>query len=108
MTGRYSKKGGTSVEKEKILKVNQDVILREIAGECFLIPTGKTVLKYHGLIHLNPAETELWELLRQGTDLEKLVQTMMAVYEVQENALREEIQKFLEKLADSGILVEDE
>lgn len=42
MTGRYSKKGGTSVETEKILKVNQDVILREIAGECFLIPTGKT------------------------------------------------------------------
>lgn len=47
-------------------------------------------------------------MLRQGTDLEKLVQTMMAVYEVQENALREEIQEFLEKLADSGILVEDE
>lgn len=35
MTGRYSKKGGTSVEKEKILKVNQDVILREIAGNVF-------------------------------------------------------------------------
>ncbi len=96
------------METEKILKVKEDVILREIAGECFLIPTGRTVLKYHGLIHLNPLETEMWELLRQGTDLKKLVQTMMNVYEVQENALREDIQEFLEKLAGSGILVEDE
>ena len=43
------------------MKVQEDVILREIAGECFLIPTGKTVLKYNGLLHVSPLEAELWE-----------------------------------------------
>ena len=89
------------------MKVQEDVVLREIAGECFLIPTGKTVLKYNGLLHVSPLEAELWEMLRQGTNLEGLVQTMMTVYDVQENALREDIQEFLDRLDGSGILISD-
>ena len=89
------------------MKVQEDVVLREIAGECFLIPTGKTVLKYNGLLHVSPLEAELWEMLRQGTNLEELVQTMMTVYDVQENALREDIQEFLDRLDGSGILISD-
>lgn len=89
------------------MKVQEDVILREIAGECFLIPTGKTVLKYNGLIHVSPLEAELWEMLRQGTNLEELVQKMMTVYDVQESALREDIQEFLDRLDKSGILTSD-
>lgn len=93
---------------EKIIKVEEDVVLREIAGECFLIPTGKTVLKYNGMLQVNPLEAELWEMLRRGTSLEQLVQTMMNVYDVQENVLREDIQEFLDELRESGILMEDE
>ena len=93
---------------EKIIKVEEDVVLREIAGECFLIPAGKTVLKYNGLLQVNPLEAELWEMLRQGTSLEQLVQTMMNIYDVQESALREDIQEFLDKLRESGMLMEDE
>lgn len=93
---------------EKIIKVEEDVVLREIAGECFLIPTGKNVLKYNGLLQVNPLEAELWEMLRQGTSLEQLVQTMMNIYDVQESALREDIQEFLDKLRESGMLMEDE
>ena len=93
---------------EKIIKVEEDVVLREIAGECFLIPTGKTVLKYNGLLQVNPLEAELWEMLRQGTSLEQLVQTMMNIYDVQESALSEDIQEFLDKLRESGMLMEDE
>ena len=96
------------METGKTIKVQEDVVLREIAGECFLIPTGKTVLKYNGLVHVSPLEAELWELLRQEADEEALVRTMMTVYDVEESALREDIQEFLDKLSGSGILVEEE
>lgn len=96
------------MDAEKKLKVNPDVVLREIAGECFLIPTGKTLLKYDGLIQVSPLEAELWNLLTQGTSKEELVQTMLNVYDVQDRVLREDIQEFLDKLSDSGILMEDE
>lgn len=96
------------METDRRLKVNHDVVLREIAGETFLIPIGETVLKYNGLIRVNQLEAELWELLRQGTSLEELVHTMMTVYDVQERALREDILEFLDKLSGSGILMEDE
>lgn len=96
------------MDAEKKLKVNPDVVLREIAGECFLIPTGKTLLKYGGLIQVSPLEAELWNLLTQGTSKEELVQTMLNVYDVQDRVLREDIQEFLDKLSDSGILMEDE
>lgn len=96
------------MDAEKKLKVNPDVVLREIAGESFLIPTGKTLLKYDGLIQVSPLEAELWNLLAQGTSKEELVQTMLNVYDVQDRVLREDIQEFLDKLSDSGILMEDE
>ena len=50
------------------------------------------------MINIRKLEAELWEMLRRGTSLERLVQTMMNVYDVQENVLREDIQEFLDKL----------
>ena len=50
----------------------------------------------------------MWNLLTQGTSKEELVQTMLNVYDVQDRVLREDIQEFLDKLSDSGILMEDE
>lgn len=91
---------------DKILKVNQDVTLQKIAGEHFLIPTENSMLKYNGLIQVNELETELWELLAQGASIDKLVHTMMLIYDVQEYALREDIREFLDKLSDMGILTE--
>ena len=41
----------------------------EIAGDYVIIPTGKTVLKFNGLITVNEVGAYLWKLLQKEVDL---------------------------------------
>ena len=56
------------------MKVEKDFILREIAGEYIIIPTGKTVLEFNGLITVNEIGVFLWKMLQEEVTLNELVQ----------------------------------
>ena len=42
------------------MKVQKEFVLREIAGDYVIIPTGKTVLSFNGLITVNEVGADLW------------------------------------------------
>ena len=50
-------------EKKSIMKIDRSFVLREIAGEYIIIPTGKTALEFNGLITVNEIGMELWKML---------------------------------------------
>ena len=76
------------------MKIDRNFVLREIAGEYIIIPTGKTALEFNGLITVNEIGMELWKMLQED--------------DVEEDVAREDIQDFLDKLTDGGILTEDD
>ena len=86
------------------MKVEKDFVLREIAGDYIIIPTGKTVLKFNGLITVNEVGVSIWKMLQEGATLEQLVQGMLDEYDVDEKTAREDIQEFLDQLDKGGIL----
>lgn len=45
------------------MKIDRNFVLREIAGEYIIIPTGKTALEFNGLITVNEIGMELWKML---------------------------------------------
>lgn len=90
------------------MKVQKDFILREIAGDYVIIPTGKTVLSFNGLITVNEVGADLWKMLQQERDFEDLVQGILDEYDVDEETAREDIQEFLDTLRKGGILEEKE
>ena len=51
--------------KGKIMKIQKEFVLREIAGDYVIIPTGKTVLTFNGLITVNEVGAELWKMRSQ-------------------------------------------
>ncbi len=51
-------------EKKSIMKIDRSFVLREIAGEYIIIPTGKTALEFNGLITVNEIGMELWKMLQ--------------------------------------------
>ena len=77
------------------MKIDKKFVLREIAGEYIIIPTGKTALDFKGLITVN------------DVTLEELVQGILNEYEVEEEVAREDIQEFLDALIAGGILKQD-
>lgn len=90
------------------MRVDKDFVLREIAGDYIIIPTGKMVLEFNGLITMNEVGVAIWNLLQKEVSFEEIVQGILAEYDVDESVAREDIQEFLDRLTDGGILTQDE
>lgn len=90
------------------MKIDKNFVLREIAGEYIIIPTGRTALEFNGLITVNEVGMELWKMLQEDVTFDDLLNGILEEYDVDENVAREDIQEFLDRLVKGGILTEDE
>lgn len=86
------------------MRIDKEFVLREIAGDFVIIPTGKTVLSFNGLISVNEVGAFLWEQLQNDVTIEELVTAVLNEYEVDEATAREDIQEFLDVLVTSKVL----
>ena len=64
------------------MKVEKEFVLREIAGDYVIIPTGQTVLYFNGLITVNEIGAFLWNLLQDEVTVEDLVKAVLDEYDV--------------------------
>lgn len=90
------------------MKVNKEFVLREIAGDYIIIPTGQTVMEFNGLITVNEVGVSLWKMLQEEVTIDDLVRGILDEYEVEEEVAREDIQEFIKALVDGGILAKDD
>ena len=86
------------------MKVQKEFVLREIAGDYVIIPTGKTVLTFNGLITVNEVGADLWKMLQSEVTFDDLLNGILETYDVDEETAREDIQEFLNTLIEGGIL----
>ena len=86
------------------MRVEKEFVLREIAGDYIIIPTGKTVLEFNGLVTVNEVGVSLWKMLQEEVTFEELVAGILEEYDVDEAVAAEDIREFLDRLIDSGIL----
>ena len=76
----FSGPGGT-----KDMNLEKDFILREMAGEYVIIPTGKRAPLQEGLLTVNEVGAALWKELERGADFQELLASVLAQYEVEED-----------------------
>ena len=86
------------------MKIKKELIRREIAGESFLIPLGKTVYDTNGLFVLTEVGAFLWDLLPEAKDEEELLRAVLDTYDVSQPQAAADIAEFLEKLRKMEIL----
>ena len=86
------------------MNIKKELIKREIAGECFLIPVGRTVYDANGLYALTEVGAFLWDLLPQARDEQELLEAVLEHYEVDRQRADADIAAFLEKLRGLEIL----
>ena len=89
------------------MKLEKEFVLREIAGDYVIIPVGKTVIEFNGLITVNEVGVSIWNMLQNEVTFDQIVQDILNEYEVEESVAREDIREFLDQLIDGGILTED-
>ena len=44
---------------------------------------GEAAKNFHGMINLNETGGELWDLLKENTDEDKLLESMLEIYEIE-------------------------
>ena len=88
------------------MKVSKEFILREIAGEYILVPTGASAAKIDGLITLNELGCFIFKALQEEKTEEQLVDAITAEYTVDRKTAQADAQEFLQQLREIGGLEE--
>ena len=88
------------------MKTNSEYMLREIAGEAVLIPTGSASQQLNGMIRLTDTAAFIWKQVDTASDLEEIVEKILQEFDVDEEIARRDVYGFLRELYIRGI-VED-
>ena len=82
----------------------KDCILREVAGEYVLIPTGAAAVNLNGMITLSETAAFVWRLLERDQSFDTLLAAVLETYEVEEVRAAAELRQTLASLAGLGLL----
>lgn len=87
------------------MKIIKEFILRNIADEYVLIPTGETTQEFNGLITLSDTAKFIWENIEKVDSLEELIDSLLNEYEIdRETATRDSV-AFIKGLVKEGFVV---
>jgi hypothetical protein len=84
-----------------------DVILREIAGEVFLVPIRGRLADLQELFVLNSVGEWIWERLDGTQSADALAGGLAAAFEVTAEEARADVDGFVRELAEAGLLEPD-
>ena len=85
------------------MKLKNGFILREVAGDIVVVPSGKT-MNLNMMITLNDTAKFLWELMENEISEEQLVEALLNEYEISPEDALIHVKKFDEKLNEYGFL----
>ncbi|TEB07091.1 hypothetical protein Psch_00633 [Pelotomaculum schinkii] len=85
------------------MKIKDGYLLREVAGNHVVVPTGKAALDFSGVITLNGAGTFLWKLLETDKTEQELLSGLLEEYEIDEAAAKADLSEFLAKLKAAAL-----
>lgn len=94
------------LQEKKKYRINPDFILREIAGEYTIIPTGGDNVFSNAVMAPNGTAVFLWEAFQQPSTIQDVVVEGMMEYEVTEDIIRKSIEHFVKEMLEYKILEE--
>ena len=87
------------------MRVNNHMLLRQIAGENVLIPVGEMINTFHGIMSLNGSGLLLWQTLQHDCSEEELVAAVLEAYDVDAETAAKDVREFLVQLEQANVLV---
>ncbi len=89
------------------MKLSENFVLKNIAGATVVMPVGEAVGKINGMIKLNPSAKVIWEALEKNKQTDGILEEMKNSFtDVDEATLKKDINDFLNKLRELGILTD--
>ncbi len=89
------------------MKIRDNFLLREVAGNRIVVPVGEAADRFHGMLKLNETGAYLWHLLESPTDEAALMAAMLRDYDIDQETAQRDLQTFLNTLRKAGLLEEE-
>lgn len=86
------------------MKIKSEYVLREVADEMIVVPTGSEAVNFNGIISLNKSGARLFRLLNEEQTKSDLVSFLLNTYDVSEEKAIKDVELFIEKLERHHIL----
>lgn len=86
------------------MKIKKELLKRQVGGESFLVPLGKTVYDSNGLFVLTELGDFIWDLLPEAESEEEILSRILEEYEVDEATAKADLTEFIEKLRKMEII----
>lgn len=87
------------------MKISNDFMMRDIAGEKIVVPTGAAA-ELNALITLNEVAAFMWECLQTDRTPEEVGQMVLKEYDVDEETVKRDVDNFISALRYFGMLEE--
>lgn len=87
------------------MKIAKEFILREIAGEYILVPTGATTQEFNGMLTLSETAKFIWENIEKVDSLKEMINLILENYEVDEKTAFQDAVQFIQELVGNGFVV---
>ena len=86
------------------MKLNENYILKTVAGMPVVVPVGDAVNNIHGMITLNGPAEVIWKGLEEGKTYDEIIDIIKSEYDAPEDVIKADTDAFLEKLKNYKIL----
>ncbi|MCD7818458.1 MAG: PqqD family protein [Lachnospiraceae bacterium] len=86
-------------------QADPNFVLREIAGEAILVPTGTAAQRLNGMITLTETGTFLWKQMKTPKTIAELCEAVLEVYDMTEPEVSESVTEFVEKAVTNEMLI---
>lgn len=82
--------------------MQNDYLLREIAGEYMLVPLGNS--SFNSMVSFNETGAFVWKKLEQGLTEEEIANALTAEYNVAYNQALEDVKQLVDYLKDNKVI----
>ena len=86
------------------MKLKQEMVLRQVAGDSILIPITGLTDEFRGIITLNSTGVRIWKLIEAGKEKNEIVDALLEEYEVEREQAQSSVDRFCGQREDLGIL----
>ena len=86
------------------MKLNENYILKTVAGMPVVVPVGEAVNNIRGMITLNGPAEIIWKALEKNKSYEEIVALIKSEYDAPEDVIKADTDAFLDKLRNYKIL----
>ena len=84
------------------MKIKKGFVVRNVGGECVVVPVGEMSKNFHGMINLNATGAFLWNFFTAEHTIDEGVAALLEEYDVEEEIARRDVERFSEIVVEKG------